>query len=352
MSSKIVLWWGRSDIDYSRNRITRQLFTALGWKIIDFSPRLSVLGDIEAYLIRLPVVDLVWVPCFRQRDVFAARRWANNKNIPLIFDPLISAYDKQVWERKKFTVESRQAKNLLKWERRILKLPDYVVADTELHAEYYADVMDVNNNKLVILPVGAEESLFIPQQHHLNRPLRILFYGSYIGLQGPEIIAKAIHLYNGPDVEWQFIGNGPLRYKVQEKLADRPNVSFTDWIPYTDLPDRIAQADICLGIFGSTEKTQRVIPNKVYQALACGRPVITCESDVYPLKLREQSDSGLFFVRANDAAALAGKIAELAKQPEQLLLSRQNARQSYQQYFSNAVLKNSLLSILQQIEKK
>jgi len=351
VQKKVVLWWGRSDVDYSRNRIVRQLFLSLGWEIIDFSPTISVLADIEAYVRRLPQVTLVWVPCFRQRDVSAARRWSNRKKVPLVFDPLISAYDKQVWERNKFPEGSKQANKLLEWEQDLFQSVDYLVADTELHAKFYADRMQINTSKIAVLPVGAEESLFMPQDDiGLNRPLRILFYGSYIALQGPEVIAEAVQLYDGPDVVWSFIGDGPLRKQVQETLQGLDSVHFMDWIPYANLAENIAQADICLGVFGSTEKTQRVIPNKVYQALACARPVITSKSDVYPLSLRQNGNSGLFFVPANDAMALANKMAELAEQPERVLLSRQNAQDSYQQYFSNAVLKDSLLSIIERVE--
>ncbi|PCJ31974.1 MAG: hypothetical protein COA90_04415 [Gammaproteobacteria bacterium] len=351
MRNKVVLWWGRSDIDYSRNRIVRQLFLSFGWKIIDFSPKISAIADIEAYIRLLPKVTLVWVPCFRQRDVSAACRWANNKKVPLVFDPLISAYDKQVWERNKFSEGSKQANKLLEWERTLFQSVDYLIADTDLHATFYVDKMLVDTTKLAILPVGAEESLFSPQDYSRgNNPVRILFYGSYISLQGPEVIAEAVRLYDGPDVEWCFIGDGPLREQVQKSLEGIDGVNFIDWVPYADLAQNIAQADICLGIFGSTEKTRRVIPNKVYQALACARLVITSESEVYPSSLRKSSQSGLFFVPANDAVALANKVAELVTEPDLIIEGHQNALCSYQQYFSNALLKESLLSILKRVE--
>lgn len=349
-SAKKVLWWGRFDVDYSRNRIVRQLFLSLGWEIVDFKPRVSALGDIEAYIRGLPPVDLVWVPCFRQRDIAAAHRWAKRANTPLIFDPLISAYDKQVWERKKFSEQSPRAKKLLKWEQRLFQSAGYVVADTEQHADFYVKTMRVSADKIFVLPVGAEEALFIPQDNGLlNKPLRILFYGSYIALQGPEIISQAIHLFQGPEVEWHFIGDGPLRKNVQDSLQGLDGVYFTDWVPYFDLPNWIAQADICLGVFGSTEKTRRVIPNKVYQALSCARPVITSASEAYPLLLRHNTDSGLFFVPANDAGALAEMVAKLAERPDFILQSRKNASQSYQQFFSNKVLKQHLEGLLQEV---
>lgn len=349
-TSKKVLLWGRFDADYSRNRIVRQLFLSLGWEVIDFKPEISALGDIAAYIRRLPQVELVWVPCFRQRDIAAAHRWAKRTNTPLIFDPLISAYDKQVWERKKFSEQSQRAKKLLKWEQRLFQSADYVVADTEQHADFYVKTMVVSPEKVFVLPVGAEEALFIPQDKGLlNKPLRILFYGSFIALQGPEIIAQAIQLYQGPEVEWHFIGDGPLRKKVQERLRGLDGVHFTDWLPYSDLPNWIAQADICLGVFGSTEKTQRVIPNKVYQALSCARPVITSASEAYPLLLRQNTDSGLFFVPANDANALAEMVAKLAERPELILQAQKNVNQSYQQFFSNKVLKKHLEYLLQEV---
>ena len=110
---KTVLWWGRFDPDYSRNRILRQAYAALGWKIADFQPLLSPLGDIEARLRRPARADLVHVPCFRQRDIAAAGRYARRRGIPLLIDPLISAYDKQVFEHAKFSEGSAKAKHLL-----------------------------------------------------------------------------------------------------------------------------------------------------------------------------------------------------------------------------------------------
>jgi glycosyltransferase involved in cell wall biosynthesis len=53
------------------------------------------------------------------------------------------------------------------------------------------------------------------------------------------------------------------------------NVEAVDWMPFEQLPREIASATICLGIFGTTDKARRVVPNKVFQCLAVGRPVVT-----------------------------------------------------------------------------
>ena len=47
---------------------------------------------------------------------------------------------------------------------------------------------------------------------------------------------------------------------------------------YNNIPNYIKCASICLGIFGDTAKTLRVIPNKVYEAIAMKKPVITADT--------------------------------------------------------------------------
>ncbi|MBI5612229.1 MAG: glycosyltransferase, partial [Gammaproteobacteria bacterium] len=180
---KRVLWWGRFDPEYSRNRILRDAFGALGWEIKEFRPVVSALGAFEAKLCRLPAPDLVFVPCFRQRDIAAACRFSRTRGVPLLVDPLISAYDKQVSERAKFSESSGQARRLLAWEQRRLQSADAVLADTGEHARLFAEVLGVPRTKLHVVPVGAEQPLFTPAASANtapNSPLEVLFYGSFI----------------------------------------------------------------------------------------------------------------------------------------------------------------------------
>jgi glycosyltransferase involved in cell wall biosynthesis len=75
----------------------------------------------------------------------------------------------------------------------------------------------------------------------------------------------------------------------------------------------MACADIVLGIFGVTPKACMVIPNKVYQALAVGRAVITADTAA----VRELFTNGedLLMVPPGDAAALARAIERLGSDP-------------------------------------
>lgn len=344
-----VLWWGRFDPDYSRNRILRKLLAELGWRVLDFHPRLSPLGDWEARLRGLPRPDLVWVPCFRQRDLAAAHRWARRQGVPLVFDPLISAYDKQVDERAKLAADSARGRRLLGWEQGLFRHADLVLADTPAHADYFAQTLGVPRERLAVVYVGAEASLFTPAplpEDAADKPLEVLFYGSFIPLQGPEVVVEAARLYQGPPVRWTLLGNGPLRPACEAAAQGLANVAFEDWLPYARVPARVHRAHILLGVFGTTSKAGRVIPNKVYQALACGRPVVTRRAPAYPEALRADETGGVIWVEAGDVRSLADQVAALARAPEQLSRLGEAAATTSQRYFSEVAIREQLRAAL------
>ncbi len=348
-ANKTVLWWGRFDPEYSRNRILRQAFAALGWESREFRPLASALGTFEASLRRLPTPDLVFVPCFRQRDTACARRFSRARGVPLLVDPLISAYDKQVSERAKFPESSGQARRLLGWEQRLLQSADAVLADTDQHARLFAEMLRVPRGKLHVVPVGAEQPLFTPAPSTNaapNNPPEVLFYGSFIALQGAGLVVEAARVYRGPPVRWVLLGTGPLLGACRKSAHGLANLAFEDWLPYPQLPTRIRRADILLGVFGETPKAQRVIPNKVFQALACGKPLVTCAAPAYPAALREQAESGIHWVPAGDAAALARAVSTLASEPARLVVLGARARASYERFFSTEVINNRLQAAL------
>lgn len=347
MTSRSVLWWGRFDADYSRNRVLRRQLAELGWAIRDFHPLISHFAEAEATFRRIPPPDLVWIPCFRQRDAAAAIAWAKARNVPVLFDPLISAWDKQIFERARFAEDSARAQALLAWERCLFTGANMIVADTAPHAEFFARRFDVRADRLAVIAVGAEESLFQPAPPDFARqgPVEVLFYGSFIGLQGPGIIVEAARIYSGPPVSWHLLGAGPLLKGCRTAAASLDNVTFESWLDYTRLPARIHEADILLGVFGDSEKAGRVIPNKVYQALACGRPVITRRSDAYPRDL-DRPDSGIAFVPPGDPKALAEAVAQWATRRDDLPALSASAFASYQCHFGNPAIRDQLRAAL------
>jgi len=341
-----ALWWGRSDPDYSRNRLLLKLFAELGWEIDFFRPAASWAGRVESFLRRPRHPDVVWVPCFRQRDIASAAAWARRRKVPLVVDPLISAYEKEVFEKHKWLPESKRAERKRRQESNLFAAADVVVADTPAHAAFFREKLDVRPEKICVLYVGAETDLFsatAPQP--LRPPFEVLFFGSFLKLQGPDVIVQAAAAARDLPARWVLLGDGDLKAGIERQAKGMPNIAFEPWIRFNALPERIGRADILLGIFGTTLKADLVIPNKMFQAMAAVRPVITRTAAAYPLALRESDVIG--WVPPGDPPALAGILRKWLEQPVALSERGRQTRRLFDAHFNAGVLRQQLTAILE-----
>ena len=145
-------------------------------------------------------------------------------------------------------------------------------------------------------------------------PLSVVFFGLFTPLQGAPTIARALAVLDGRGVriDVTLIGDGQDAAAVREALPPGENVrvSWIDWVDSEELPDVVAGHDVCLGIFGTSGKARRVVPNKVYQGIAAGCVVVT--SDTPPQ--RRILGGGARFVKPGDALALADALEALAQE--------------------------------------
>ena len=125
--------------------------------------------------------------------------------------------------------------------------------------------------------------------------------------------------------------------QLAQLLDARPaNVEHLAWIEYERLPDELRRAGCALGIFGTTAKAQRVIPNKVFQALACGVPVVTADTPA-ARELLADGESALL-VPPGDPDALADAVRRLAADEELARRIATGGRAAYERAASETVL--------------
>ena len=80
----------------------------------------------------------------------------------MVFDPMISAWDKKVLEQKKWKAEEPRAKRLLKLEKKMMNAPDFVTWDTSCHVDFCAETLGVPREKMRELFTGTDEKVFRP----------------------------------------------------------------------------------------------------------------------------------------------------------------------------------------------
>ena len=248
----------RHNKDYSRFNIIKQ-----------FTKDLKLKNDIY---ILLPFSKNQFFKHFLKRD-------------RIINDFFISNYDTYVYDRKKITNKNPRAwwKFFQDWFN--FKFSRYLLSDTNEHFKYWEKLFGKYNGKHFVFPVLADKNVYFPLKDDISNgdKVRILFYGSFIPLHGIDVILKAFSIMENNNIEFEakIIGNGQT-YKSMRTLFETlelKNVTMNgEIIDENNLAEEIRNHDIILGIFGDSTKAKSVVPNKVYQALASKKTVVTMKS--------------------------------------------------------------------------
>jgi glycosyltransferase involved in cell wall biosynthesis len=270
-------------------------------------------------------------------DMPAARRVARGR--PVVFNPLVSLHDTLVGDRGRFRQGSPASAVLRAVDSGAFRSADLVVADTDAHAAFFRRTFRLAPERVAVAFVGADEPLFRPGWHP-PEPFHALFVGKLIPLHGLETILAAARL--APEVPFRVVGDGQLAGLLDERPA---NVEHVPWIPYEDLPEAYRRAGCALGVFGTSDKAARVIPNKVFQALACARPVITADTEAARELLTDGVDAIL--VRPGDPTALAAAVRRLAEDTALRARVAEGGNRTYEARASEDVLGARWRSLLE-----
>ncbi|MGH3072933.1 MAG: glycosyltransferase [Gaiellaceae bacterium] len=272
-------------------------------------------------------------------DLPAARRIARGR--PVVFNPLVSLHETLVEDRARFAAGSAAARILRHVDRLALTRADLVVADTCENARHLAVLGGLPKERLAVCFVGAEERLFRPGRQPAAA-FHALFVGKLIPLHGIETILAAARL--APEVQFRVVGSGQL----DALLLDRhDNVEWVEWVEYERLPDELRRAGCALGVFGTSAKTARVIPNKAFQALACGTPLVTADTPAARELLRD-GESALL-VPAGDPDALAAAVRRLAADSALARTIGDGGLAAYREQASEAVLGARWRTLLEEL---
>jgi glycosyltransferase involved in cell wall biosynthesis len=296
-------------------------------------------------------VDIVLVTEGGHRLVPLMRLWASWTGKKLVFDPFLSRYNTRVEDRRLYAPGSLRAWIAWWQDWSSTRAAHGLLFDTFEHREYFRARYGADKPSAVI-PVGVDEALFHPSARSgaepPARPFEVLFYGTYIPLQGIEHILRAAALVHekDPGIRFRLIGRGqtyPAMRDLSEALGLR-NVTFEPLVAPGELPARIAEARVCLGIFGTTLKAGNVVPNKVVQAAAMAAAIVTADTPAVRRYFRD-GESALL-ARPGDPADLAGKILFLRSRPDAAAALGAGSRAVFEGFFSLSATSRTLADFL------
>ena len=313
-----VLYFGIYNPNYSRNRVLIRGLRENGVEVLEcnvpYRSWVSYLKLLVKYFSIKKRFDAMVVG-FPGQEAMLLVRLLTKK--PIIFDTFTSHYGGYVLDRGKYSKKSLRAK-WYKWlDRKSVKLSDVALLDTDAHIEFFVKEFGLPKEKFKRILVGTDSSVFYQREvKKKTDKFLVHFHGHFIPLQGTRYIVEAAKILENEGVAFNIIGRGQ-DYRESRELAGRlelKNVNFIDNVPYDKLPEYISDADICLGIFGNTTKADIVIPNKIYEAIACAKPVITADTPAVR-ELFKDGDNILMCKKA-DPEDLASKIFLFKNNPE------------------------------------
>ena len=300
----------------------------------------------QSRTLRRPRLDSLLVGYLGHFDVHLARLLF--PRTPIVLDHLVSLAGVFV-DRGLADHRSAVTRGLRRLDRAALERADVVLVDTEEHAD---DLPPECRQRAIVIPVGAASEWFKARRPDAATDpphgLRVVFFGVFTPLHGTLTIAAAAAALAGEEtVHLTMIGSGQ-DFADSRAVARGRNVTWTEWVDSDELPGVVAGHDVCLGIFGTTEKALKVVPNKVYQGAAAGCAIITSDT---PPQRRALGDAALF-VPPGDASALATALRDLAGDATRLAGLRAAARHQADSAFRSETLVSPLRARLDHLSSR
>lgn len=295
--------------------------------------------------------DVIYVGYPGHFDILLAFALAKILNKKLIFNPVISFYSGFTEEQGILDKKSLLAKIAKFGETFIYRLVDLLLPDTPFQRDFFAREFNIPENKLRVLPIGADNKYykFTPYKND-GKKINAVYYGLYSPVHGVEhIVSTANLLKKDKDIKFTFVGNGNTfeqNYKLAKKLKLN-NIEFFNNTPVEEHPAIIQKADLFFGFLQKHPSVDRIIPNKVYQGLALGKVVVTADAPVARSVFRNRED--IYLVRPSDPKALARAIIELKNDSTLRIKIARNGYSLYKEKFTPKAVGKTLIGYIKEI---
>jgi glycosyltransferase involved in cell wall biosynthesis len=175
----------------------------------------------------------------------------------------------------------------LSWlERRLYLGASHIVTVGESYRSKLLERL-VPADKISVIPNGVDRDLFTPrppsesirERYGLNGAFVCSYIGTVGMASGLEVVLRAaekLQTRSQANVRFLIVGDGAALRELRQAAADRGirNVVFTGLQPKESIADFLAASDACLVHLKKQPIFRTVMPSKIFEALALGRPVI------------------------------------------------------------------------------
>ncbi len=211
---------------------------------------------------------------------------------------------------------------------------------------------------VVLVPNGADASMFDPgadgaafrQAHSLQDKFVALYAGAHGMSNDLDVVLDcAAILRDKPQIALVLLGDGKEKTRLQARAAEMglTNLHFVPPLPKADMKEALAAADACIAILKPVEMYKTVYPNKVFDYMAAGRPLVLAIDGV-ARQVVELADCGVF-AQPGDPQVLAEAIGGLAADPQQARQMGARGRAYLEAHFDREKLAGKLENLMREM---
>lgn len=201
---------------------------------------------------------------------------------------------------------------------------DHLLVNSPAYVDYLRG-KGVCPERISCIPNGVDPSMFLPEpggaevrsRFGLENKIVVTYAGAF-GMANDlgTLITAARRLREDSRIHFLLVGDGKSRASLETACHQYglTNVTFAGPVPKMSLPAVLAASDICVATLMNIPHFTTTYPNKVFDYMAAGRPIVLAIDGVIR-DVIERAGAGVF-AQPGDAEDVARAILRLAGDPE------------------------------------
>jgi len=206
-----------------------------------------------------------------------------------------------------------------------------------------------------LVPNGVDTSMFDPldqgesflQSHNLMGKFVVLYAGAHGMSNDLEILIQAADaLRDKEEIQFVLVGDGKEKEKLvtQSYALKLQNVHFLPSFPKLEMPKILASSQVCVAVLKPVEAFKTTFPNKVFDYMAAGRPVILVIDGVIR-QVVEEAEAGIF-VQPGSSNGVVQAILKLEQNREMARKMGLAGRHYVEKYFDRSILSTKMMGVM------
>ena len=226
-------------------------------------------------------------------------------------------------------------------ERFLYHRADHLLVNSPAYRTYLLD-KGIAADKITFIANGVDVPLFEVQSDGTFRrrfaleDKFLLVYAGALGLANDiaTLLRAMALLKNRPAIHLLLAGDGKEKENLQRLAAKLhvASVTFAGSVAKSDIPALLSEANVCVAILQNIPMFKTTYPNKVFDYMAAGKPVLLAIDGVIR-EVVEQAQCGIY-AQPGDARALAERIVYLYEHRQEAIVMGEHGRLYVQAHFN------------------